>query len=101
MDAIEQAKHKDMQIKLGLLVGFVAAFDGLDDFIEKLDRALDIGPLLDPTLYIKKGGKAEEELRLARATQDFRDKLKEIMGDHWGNLITQIELMQAKAGGKR
>lgn len=44
----------------------VGAID-LDDAIQKAERALDMGPILDPTLWIQKHKDLESDLEILRA----------------------------------
>jgi hypothetical protein len=56
------------------LVMMAQLIEGLDlpAFIERAERALAIGPLVDPTLFRQAHGKLEQVLKLASAANGFR-----------------------------
>ncbi len=53
----------------------------LDQFINEMDQALSFGPFIDPTLFMKKADDGARWMRIARAFQDCRNKVKDEFKD--------------------
>lgn len=63
------------RLKLSL---FVVAQMDFSKFIERGERAQSIAPLLDPTLYMKKGGDLAIDLQAARILQKTREAIRQL-----------------------
>jgi len=65
------------QSKLGL-IGNVIMELPLEEYLEKAERATTLGPILDPTLYMKGAPSMDEWVDVARAMKECKDKLLKI-----------------------
>lgn len=61
---------------LAELVGRVIALD-LEAFIRRIDDAETVGPIVDPTLYARAGGRLAEVRRDAEAALEFQRRVRE------------------------
>lgn len=71
MNELTNQEYINAQNQIGLLAGIVREIP-LDDFLAMIDRAETIGPIVDPTLYIKAGKNLAKVKRLASALREFR-----------------------------
>lgn len=74
------AQHVAIQSMLTVVAQAALAVpdDALDEFIVRADRALAVGPVIDPTLFRDAGEKLVALLDVARATKTYRERLDRI-----------------------
>jgi hypothetical protein len=72
---MDREEYLNIQFDLGLLVEIVVDMD-LDRFLQWIERAETLGPILDPGLYRLASGKLGNVKRLAEAAKVFQDKVR-------------------------
>lgn len=70
----KEQKYLEIQITMGSLYRKIKELP-LDETIQEVDRVTTLGPLLDPTLWMKKGEDAERWLRIMRAFRTCRNTI--------------------------
>lgn len=88
LDALDKAeKIKQTITEMGVLIPFLANMD-LDLLLGEAGRMDAIGPLLDPTAYIKNGRTIQQNVIIAKAFQSARKKIEDELGqDVWKKII--------------
>jgi len=71
---MSEQEYLQMQITMGVIFRQIKALP-LDKVIPEVDRALTLGPLLDPTLYMKKADDAQRWLRIMKIYRTCRDSI--------------------------
>jgi hypothetical protein len=77
---MDERQYYETQSTLIVLAQIV---DGLDlaGFLQCIERAETVGPVADPTLYVRAMGKLGDVKRLAEAAKTFQDEVKRQMGE--------------------
>lgn len=66
----------DLTLRQAYMVAyFLVSLDGLPDAVRMADHGEALAPLIDPTLYMRKGKALGEDLRVMRALRECRDEL--------------------------
>jgi hypothetical protein len=68
-------RYADTQNWLVIMASMVASLD-LDGFLQWVERAETLGPILAPTLYVQASGKLGNVKRLAEAAKVLQDEVK-------------------------
>lgn len=69
-------EYTQTQTQLLLLARFANDLD-LDGFLQRISLADSIAPILEPTLWIRGGGKLQQIKRLAQALRPFQKEIRE------------------------
>ena len=77
---MDRDKYELIQNQIMLLGSAVSDLD-LDQFIEAIDRADSVGPILDPTLWIKTHDTMYQIRKLAVALKGFQKVVREMIQD--------------------
>jgi hypothetical protein len=75
---MDREDYLNIQFGLGLLVDIVVDMD-LAGFLQWIERAETLGPILAPTLYVQASGKLGDVKRLAEAAKTFQDEVNRQM----------------------
>ncbi len=75
--AVSKARHMAVQEVLVMIVPLIVAPDWAGH-VRRLDNATTLAPLIDPTLYMKKGRDAERELEVAKVLDEAKEKLQAV-----------------------
>jgi hypothetical protein len=75
---MDREEYLNIQFGLGLLVDIVVDMD-LAGFLQWIERAETLGPILAPTLYVQASGKLGDVKRLAEAAKTFQDEVNRQM----------------------
>lgn len=73
----ERRAHAEDQEAMKLIVTLLRAFT-VERYARRIKTALEVGPIMDPTLFRKNGPSLQIELELAEAVQECRAKLNAI-----------------------
>jgi len=76
-----EGEYKLVQQKMMTLTTTLAGTD-LDSYVDELEKASAISPMVDPQLYREKGQSMEAELEFAKATVRWRDEMFKI-AERW------------------
>lgn len=74
-EKMNEAEALEIQLKCAVVFRMMSNLP-LDKAIENLNKALALGPYLDPTLYMAKAGDAQRLLRILTAIKKCRDTIK-------------------------
>jgi hypothetical protein len=72
---MDDRRYADTQNWLVIMASLVATLD-LDGFLQWIERAETLGPILSPTLYVQASGKLDNAKRLAEAAKVLQDEVK-------------------------
>ena len=75
--AVSDAVYRTTQEQLVFLARFVDGMP-LDAFLQRLEEADVLGPLLDPSLYMRAGHELDTVRDIARAAREFQAALRKI-----------------------
>jgi len=76
-----EGEYKLVQQKMMTLTKTLAGMD-LESYVDELEKASAISPMVDPQLYREKGQSMQAELEFARATRRWRDEMFRI-AERW------------------
>lgn len=76
---ITDEQYTATQLLIQSIAGLLHNWDALDLFIERLERACAIGPVLHPSEFRAAGDKPLLVLTHARALRQARDKIRETL----------------------
>jgi hypothetical protein len=72
---MDDRRYQETQSWLVVMASLVAVLD-LDGFLQRIERAETLGPILSPTLYVQASGKLDNAKRLAQAAKVLQDEVK-------------------------
>jgi hypothetical protein len=74
---LEPGEYTQILVEMKLVAQVVLGMN-LEGFLSRVETAQAIAPLIDPTLYIKKGEAMAIDARVARAMVELKKVLEEI-----------------------
>ena len=77
---ISNVEYEMTQAQIVMMARFVRDLP-LEDFLQAIDRAEAVGPMVDPTLYIRGRDKLEQIKKMAQGLRKFQLALPEVLGE--------------------
>lgn len=74
---LTKAQYQDMQSRVLILAGMIADLPHLDEMLEEIRRAEAIGPILDPTLFMRGSRNMKDIATIAGALRRARSEIRE------------------------
>lgn len=76
------AEYQETQQQLLLMAQMISNMPDLSKFLERINTAESVGPMLDPTSWLKGRGNLDKIKKLARAAWEFQKAAREVAGDN-------------------